>query len=133
MFVEGVGNERRDGHASAPCPCFWWSEGECPTNLDHDLGDLEPSAKEVHAGSPQSEQLSGAQGGVRGHQHGSPIPVVDGLGQHGDFLRGEKAHLLSLELRKRHTLAWGGGDEAGVDGRAHDLGEDLGGFHDGRR
>jgi hypothetical protein len=62
-----------------------------------------------------------------------PIGQTDRVGQTSDLGRGQKAHLLTLDLRQRHPPARRLGDHAGVDRRSHDLAEELVGLLHCRR
>ena len=76
------------------------------TNLGDDLGDLHHAPQQVDPAAAQAGQLPDAQAIVGADQDEGAVAQADGVGQAGDLDRGQKPHLLSLNLGQRHPLAW---------------------------
>ena len=73
------------------------------TSLIHGHGH--PAIQQVNPLDAQADQLAPAQPAVGGHQDQRPVAGVDYAGQPCDLGRGQKAHLLALDLRQPHGPA----------------------------
>jgi hypothetical protein len=80
---------------------------------------------------PASSPIRDPQTAVGADQNQGAVAGADGAGQPGDLGRGQKPHLLPLDLGQRYPLAWRLRDHAGVNSGRQHLAQEVVGLADG--
>ena len=84
-------------------------------DIEERLCHVDASPQEVDTPPPQPEHLAEPQSAIAAKEDKGSIALVDGVGEHGELLVVEEAHLLALELGERKPGQRVVGDESILD------------------